>query len=66
MEDTGMNKLWQFLDNKKSAVSATVNALFMWVVIKGYVSDVDATYLAIVLTAWTGLAVGDKIRKAVQ
>ena len=57
--------VWAYLKGKKSAIAATANALFIWVVIKGWLSDVDASMVALILSAWTGIAVGDKFSKKV-
>lgn len=58
-----LKAIWLYLKGKKSAIAATANAAFLWVVIKGYVPETDAVIIAGVLTAWTGIAVGDKFAK---
>jgi len=55
-----MKKFWKFLDGKKSAISATVNALLIWVVIQGWVDENTAIMLAAVSSAWTGVAIAHK------
>jgi len=61
-----MMTVWTYLKGKKSAIGATLNAVFFWALIKGYLPETEATMIAVILTAWTGLAVGDKFAKKVQ
>ena len=61
-----MKTLWQFLDNKKSAISATINILLLWAINRGYVSGDVADVLISLFTVWTGVAVADKIRREVS
>lgn len=61
-----MKKLWQLLDGHKSAISATLSTVYVWVLAKGWLNETDALLIAGLLSAWAGVAVGDNIRKAVQ
>lgn len=54
-------RLWLYLKNKKSAISTTLNALFIWALIKGIIHEPEASLVATVLTAWTAIAIGDKV-----
>ena len=58
-----LNKIWKFLDNKKSAIGAVVNVLTLWVFAKGWIDDKDMVMISGLLTITTGVAVVDHIRK---
>jgi hypothetical protein len=59
-----MVTIWKWLDGHKSAIGATLNAILMWVVIKGVLDSDTATFVATLLTIWTGVAVGHNVRKS--
>ena len=61
-----LNKIWKFLDNKKSAIGATVNVLTLWVFAKGWIDDKDMVMISGLLTITTGVAVVDHIRKGLK
>lgn len=61
-----MVKVWDWLDGKKSVIAALAGLALSWAQAKGYVDGETAIYLASALTLITGVAVGDKIRKASQ
>lgn len=58
-----MKKIWKFLNGKKSAIAATINALLIWAVAMGYLDQNTSIMLAAITTAWTGVAVGHKVKK---
>ena len=61
-----MNRVWRFLDNKKSAIGATAGALLTWAIIAGVIDDNTAMLLSTVITVWSGVAVGHKIQKGAK
>ena len=61
-----LNKIWKFLDNKKSAIGAVVNVLTLWIFAKGWIDDKDMVMISGLLTITTGVAVVDHIRKGLK
>jgi hypothetical protein len=61
-----METIWKFLNGKKSAIGSTAGAVVTWALSKGWISPDDATLAAILLSVWTGIAVGHKAVKAKQ
>jgi len=61
-----LKKIWKFLDNKKSAIGATVNAIVLWVFTKGWLDQTDMMMVSAILSVWTGLAVYDHTRKGIS
>ena len=58
--------VWQILDGKKTSIAATLNALLMWVAIKGWLDESTLVALGVIATAWFGVGIGDKARKKLQ
>jgi hypothetical protein len=58
-----LKKIWKFLDNKKSAIGATVNVLTLWAFAKGKIDETDMIMISGLLTITTGVAVVDHVRK---
>jgi hypothetical protein len=61
-----MKRIWDYLDGKKTNLGGTVNAILMWIAIKGWLDESTLTLLASLATIWFGIAAGDKFRKHVQ
>lgn len=59
-----MKQVFGWLDGKKTVIAALAGLALNWAQAKGYVDGETAVYLASALTLITGVAVGDKIRKA--
>jgi len=52
-----------WINGKKTAIAATLNAVLIWVTINNWIDDNTAVMIASILTAWTGISVGHKIQK---
>jgi hypothetical protein len=61
-----LKSFWNYLDGKKTVISALAGLALAWAQAKGWISGEDAIYAASALTLITGVSVGDKIRKASQ
>lgn len=59
-----MKSIWDRLSGKKTAIGATLNAVFLWVVTQypELVADNQATVTLVVtlLSIWTGLSIAHK------
>jgi hypothetical protein len=58
-----MKSVWAWLDGKKTMIAASLNIVFAWICTRGWLNESDATMFAALLTIWTGVGIGDKIRK---
>jgi hypothetical protein len=58
-----MEMFWQWLNGKKTAIAATLQALLIWALATGIVDGNLATLLATIMTAWTGVAITHKSMK---
>ena len=59
-----MKQVWDYLSGKKSTIGATAGAVLAWAQAKGHVDGDTAVMAAIILSVWTGVAVGHKAMKA--
>ena len=61
-----LNRIWIWLDNKKSAIGSVAGTLLTWAMVRGYLAQDTAEMLAMCLTVWTAVSVGHKIQKSQQ
>lgn len=57
-------KVLEFLDGKKTVIGAIASPVVGWLIIKGYIDGDTATLVLSIVSIWTGIALGDKVRKA--
>lgn len=56
-------KFINWLNGKKTVIGAIAGAVLPWLFASGYMDQNDAALLAVLISAWTGVAVGHKIKK---
>jgi hypothetical protein len=59
-----LKAFWNYLDGKKSVIAAVAGVAIDWAQYKNLIDGMTALYIALGLTAFTGVAVGHKIAKS--
>jgi len=58
--------VWNFINGKKTEISALSGLALAWIQAKSWISDVDAVFAASALSLITGVAIGHRVMKSMS